>query len=167
MEAQHGQQPAAIRGWRSVAVFVVTLAVTFATASIGATNLPGPWYEGLAKPSLTPPNWVFGPVWTLLYLMMGVAAGLVWRKAGLHGARVALGLYLLQLVLNSAWSWLFFGLHQPGWAFADIVLLWLAIVATILAFQRISAAAALMMTPYLVWVSFASYLNFMLWRLNA
>jgi benzodiazapine receptor len=160
------QQPA-LRGPKAAAVFVIALAATFAAAGVGATNLPGPWYEGLQKPDLSPPNWVFGPVWMVLYAMMGVAAGLVWRQAGLRRAGAALALYLVQLCLNAAWSWLFFGLHQPAWALADIVLLWLAIVATIGAFSQISGAAAWLMTPYLAWVSFASYLNFMFWRLNA
>ena len=167
METQARQRHPALHGLKSVAVFVVTLAVTFAAASLGAAYLPGPWYEGLVKPRLTPPNLVFGPVWTVLYLLMGVAAGLVWRQAGFHRSRIALSLYLFQLSLNAAWSWLFFGRHQPAWAFGDIVLLWLAIVATTVAFSRISAVAAWLMTPYLAWVSFASYLNFMLWRLNA
>jgi benzodiazapine receptor len=162
MDTQHELQPTTRPAWRTAWVFVVTLAVTLAAASIGATNLPGPWYEGLVKPSLTPPNWVFGPVWTVLYLMMGWAAGLVWWQVGFRRAKMALGLYLLQLGLNAAWSWLFFGWHQPGWALACIVLLGLAIVATIWAFGRISAVAAWLMAPYLAWVSFASCLNFML-----
>jgi translocator protein len=156
-----------LRGLQAVAVFVVCLAATFAAAAIGATNQPGPWYEGLEKPPLTPPNWVFGPVWTTLYLMMGVAAGLVWRQAGLRRGGAALALYGVQLGLNTAWSWLFFGLKEPGLAFIDIVVLWLAIVATTAAFARISPAAGWLMVPYLVWVSFASYLNLMIWRLNA
>jgi tryptophan-rich sensory protein len=150
-----------------VLAFVVAIAVTFAAAGVGAMNLPGPWYAQLQKPALTPPDWVFGPVWTLLYLLMAVAAGMVWQKVGLWHARVALGFYAVQLALNAAWSWLFFGLHQPGWALVDIGLLWLAIVATIAVFSRISAGAAWLTVPYLAWVSFASYLNFMLWRLNA
>ena len=155
-----------LAAWQRALAFVVAIAVTLAMAGVGATNLPGPWYAQLQKPALTPPDWVFGPVWTLLYLLMGVAAGLVWQKVGLRQARVALGLYLVQLALNAAWSWLFFGLHWPGWALVDIGLLWLAIAATIAAFSRISVAAAWLLAPYLAWVSFASYLNFMLWRLN-
>jgi tryptophan-rich sensory protein len=153
--------------WQTVLLFVITLTVTFAAASIGAVNQPGQWYEELKKPILTPPNWIFGPVWTVLYGMMGWAAGLVWQQAGLRRASTALGLYLIQLGLNAAWSWLFFGWHQPGLALVCIVFLGLAIAATISAFGRISAAAAGLMIPYLAWVSFASYLNFMFWKLNA
>jgi hypothetical protein len=103
MDTQNELQPTTTPAWPTAWVFVVTLAVALAAASIGATNLPGPWYEGLVKPGLTPPNWVFGPVWTVLYLMMGWAAGLVWWQAGFRRAKMALGLYLLQL-----------GLMRPG-----------------------------------------------------
>lgn len=125
------------------------------------------WYATLTKPSFNPPSWVFGPVWTVLYALMGVAAFLVWRE-GLSspGARAALTLFALQLALNFAWSWLFFGIQQPGWALVEIVALWIAIAGTIVAFFPISRAAGWLMTPYLVWVSFAAGLNFALWRLN-
>lgn len=159
-------QPA-LQGPKAMVVFAITLGLTFVVAGIGATYLPGPWYEGLEKPKLTPPNWVFGPVWTALYLLMAVAAGLVWRQAGFNGACMALFLYAVQLGLNAAWSWLFFGLHRPAWAFVDITLLGIAIVATIIAFGRISRIASWLMAPYLAWTIFAGYLNFMFWQLNA
>lgn len=127
----------------------------------------GGWYQTIRKPSWNPPNWIFGPVWTTLYIMMAVAAWLVWRKAGFRHASKPLGLFLLQLILNFAWSFIFFRYHQPGWAFVEIVALWLAITATIVAFLRVSTPAALMLLPYLGWVSFASILNFTIWQLNA
>lgn len=125
------------------------------------------WYPSLTKPSFNPPDWVFGPVWTALYLMMGLAAWLIWR-GGLDrpGARVALAAFGLQLALNGLWSVLFFGMRAPGPAFAEILVLWLAIGATVWLFARVSAPAAAWMLPYWAWVSFASVLNFALWRLN-
>ena len=142
------------------------LAVTFAAAWIGSRFQPGDWYAGLIKPALTPPAQVFGPVWTLLYVMMATAAWLVWRRYGLAKAIGPLGLFLGQLALNALWSYLFFGLQRPGLAFLDIVALWLAILATLIAFWRSHPAAGVLLLPYLLWVSFATYLNFQFWRLN-
>jgi len=148
---------------------IVLLVLCFAVAAIGGLatipNIPD-WYAGLAKPSWTPPNWVFGPVWSVLYLSMAVAAWLVWRQAGLAGAVVPMALFGIQLLLNAAWSWLFFGLHSPSAASVDIVLLWTAIAATTVAFWRRSMVAGILFLPYLVWVSFASVLNLAIWRLN-
>jgi tryptophan-rich sensory protein len=125
------------------------------------------WYAGIAKPELAPPNWVFAPVWTALYALMGVAAFLVWKKGlGRPGVRAALALFGAQLALNVSWSAVFFGLRAPGGAFAVIALLWAAILATIVAFGRLSRPAAWLLAPYLLWVSFAGYLNLMIWRLN-
>ena len=125
------------------------------------------WYATLARPALNPPAWVFGPVWTALYALMGIAAFLVWKK-GLErrDVKIALGIFIGQLVLNTLWSIIFFGLHSPGGAFVEIVLLWLAILATIIAFAKISRTAAWFLVPYIVWVSFAAYLNIMIWMLN-
>jgi translocator protein len=148
---------------------LVAIVVCFAAAGVGslATMDAIPtWYAALRKPSWNPPNWVFGPVWSLLYLMMAVAAWQVWRTAGWPGARPALGLFAVQLLLNVGWSVVFFGLHRPGWAFAEIVVLWCAILATLLAFRAVSPVAALLLVPYLLWVSFASALNLAIWRLN-
>jgi tryptophan-rich sensory protein len=128
--------------------------------------MPGEWYASLKKPSWNPPGWVFGPVWTTLYVMMAVAAWLVWKRGGFSSQRPALVLFLAQLALNAAWTPLFFGLHRPGLAFAEILLLWLAIAAALAAFRPVSRAAAWLLTPYLAWVSFAAVLNFALWRLN-
>ena len=125
------------------------------------------WYPSLAKPAWTPPDWLFGPVWTLLYLMMGLAAWLVWRQAEAGRARRPLLLYALQLLLNTCWSLLFFGLRSPGLALLEILLLWLAIAATLWAFARVRGWAAALLAPYLAWVSFAVALNFAIWRMNS
>ena len=121
------------------------------------------WYQTLAKPSWNPPAGIFGPVWTTLFVMMGVAGWLVWQRATSIGPLVLFG---VQLVLNVGWSWIFFGWHQPGWAFVEIVVLWLAILATTLAFFRVSRLAGWLFVPYLAWVTFASVLNFTIWRMN-
>jgi len=118
------------------------------------------WYTELTKPALNPPSWVFSPVWTALYVLMGVAAFLVWRK-GLANkeVRVALGLFVAQLIFNGVWSLIFFGLQNPLGALIDIVVLWILIVCTMIAFYRVSPAAMYLLAPYLLWVSFAVYLN--------
>ena len=142
------------------------VALSFAAAGVGSRFSPGDWYAHLAKPAFNPPAWVFAPMWTLLYLVMGIAAWLVWRQRRVARTAPALALFLVQLALNAAWSWLFFGLHQLGWALVDLAALWLAIGATLLAFWTHRSLAGLLMVPYLLWVSFAAFLNFMLWRLN-
>ena len=142
------------------------VALSFAAAGIGSRFPPGDWYAHLAKPAVNPPAWVFAPVWTLLYLVMGIAAWLVWRQRRVARTAPALALFLVQLALNAAWSWLFFGLRQLGWALVDLAALWLAIGATLLAFWAHRPLAGLLMVPYLLWISFAALLNFQLWRLN-
>jgi len=125
------------------------------------------WYEGLAKPALNPPSWVFGPAWTTLYLLMGIAVFLVWKKGfERKEVKVALGVFGVQLFLNAIWSIIFFGLKNPGWAFVEIIFLWLAILATIIAFSKISRLAVWLLVPYILWVSFAGYLNYSIWTLN-
>lgn len=124
-----------------------------------------PWYESLAKPGWTPPNWLFGPVWTILYLMMGVAAWLLWRKSGVR--EWPMRLFLVQLLLNVTWSALFFGLRSPGAGFVEIVLLWSAILATLIAFAGVAPVSGWLLLPYLVWVGYAAALNFSIWRLNS
>ena len=125
------------------------------------------WYATLAKPALNPPSWVFGPVWTALYALMGIAAFLVWNQGwGRKDVRRALTVFGIQLVLNALWSIIFFGLHSPGWAFADIIALWLAIVWTMVLFYRISKPAMWLLVPYILWVSFATYLNYSIYVLN-
>lgn len=126
------------------------------------------WYSNLAKPDLAPPNWIFGPVWTTLYLLMGVALWLVWKDeaADPKARRLAIGVFFVQLALNSLWSIIFFGLHSVGGALAEIGVLWLAILVTILLSRKISRPAAWLLVPYLLWVTFAAYLNYSLWILN-
>jgi translocator protein len=145
------------------------IAACFAAAAVGALftnpNVPG-WYAKLDKPSWTPPSWLFGPVWSLLYLLMGISAWQLWRKTGSRAAVVPLVLFGIQLVLNMAWSGLFFGLRSPGAALIEIVFLWCAILVTTIAFWRRSAPAGWLMLPYLAWVSFAAALNLAMWNLN-
>lgn len=155
-----------MRGLAQAAGLAASLAVTFSAALVGSGFPVDSWYAGLEKPSWNPPGWVFGPVWTLLYILMAVAAWLVWRKAGFGGAVLPLALYLAQLVLNAAWSWLFFGLHRPGTALADIAALLVLIVIVAGMFRRILPLAGWLMAPYVAWVAFAAVLNFALWRLN-
>ena len=147
-----------------------SVAVCFAAAAVAsAFTAPavGTWYARIAKPRWTPPDWLFGPVWTALYLSMAVAAWLVWRRAGLSGARLPLSIFGAHLALNALWSILFFGLQRPALAFAEIVLLWASILATILSFYRVFPVAGLMLIPYLLWVSYAAALNFSIWKLNS
>jgi len=150
----------------SIVALAGFVAACFLAALTGVRFPPGPWYERLNKPAWRPPNWLFAPVWTVLYVMMAVAGWLVWRQAGFAGAGVALIVYALQLILNAAWTPLFFGLRRPDLGLVDIVLLWLSIVAAIALFFPISVVAALLLVPYLAWVAFAGALNFALWRLN-
>jgi tryptophan-rich sensory protein len=125
------------------------------------------WYAGLVKPELNPPAWVFGPVWTTLYALMGISAFLIWHMGWERKeVKMALGVFGIQLFLNVVWAIIFFGLQNPGWALVNIVLLWLAIVWTITIFYKISKPAAYLLVPYLLWVSFASYLNYSIWMLN-
>ncbi len=135
--------------------------------SVATDTSVNDWYRTLAKPSFNPPAWVFGPVWTTLFALMGIAAFLVWKK-GLErkSVKIALSIFVGQLVLNTLWSIIFFGLHSPGGALVEIVFLWLAILATIIAFARVSKPAAWLLLPYILWVSFAIYLNYALWTLN-
>lgn len=125
------------------------------------------WYALLVKPAVNPPAWLFGPVWTVLYLFMGVAAFLVWRNGWQNRhVKIALAVFALQLALNTFWSIVFFGFHSPGWALIEIVFLWSAVLGTIIVFAKISKAAAWLLVPYILWVSFAAYLNLSLWMLN-
>jgi tryptophan-rich sensory protein len=124
------------------------------------------WYGTLVKPALNPPSSIFGPVWTTLYLLMGVAVFLVWRMREKKKVNVALFLFGFQLVLNTFWSIIFFGWHNPLLALVDITFLWISIVATIISFYKISRPSAFLLVPYLLWVSFATYLNYALWVLN-
>ena len=147
---------------------IVSIAVCLGVAVAGSlmtTPSLRPWYAGLRKPRWAPPNWLFGPAWTFLYFSMAVAAWLVWNKAGL--ASMPMMVFLVQLFLNLIWSGLFFALRSPGLAFADIVLLWCAILATIFEFWSVVPAASWVLVPYLIWVGFAAALNYSIWGLNA
>ncbi len=147
----------------------VSISICFIAAGIGGwvtgSSVDG-WFASVNKPTWNPPNWVFGPVWSTLYLMMAISAWLVWKDSSLKNSRTALGWFAVQLVLNVLWSVLFFGLQQPGWAVVEIAGLWVSILVTILLFAKSSRLAAGLMTPYLLWVSFASYLNYTIWLLN-
>ncbi len=154
---------------REILALATCLATCFAAAAVGSvatSSSVGGWYRTLVKPPWTPPDWVFGPVWTLLYAAMGVAAWLVWRSTTAVRGR-ALALFGVQLALNAAWSWWFFGLRRIDWALVEILALWVAIALTIAAFARARPAAAWLMVPYLAWVSFAAVLNAALLRLNS
>lgn len=133
--------------------------------SVASINAAG-FYGQLTQPSWAPPAWLFGPVWTVLFVLMALSAWLVWREHGFRGANTALKLYAAQLVANALWSWLFFAWQQGGLALAEIAVLWLLILGTIFAFWRLHRFAALLLVPYLAWVSFAAALNLALWRLN-
>jgi tryptophan-rich sensory protein len=152
---------------RTILGLVAALAASFAPGWFGSQFMPGVWYAQLVKPSWTPPNWLFGPVWTALYAMMAVAAWLVWKRDGFRRAGLALGVFIVQLVLNGVWSWLFFGLQQIALAFFEIVALWAAILAATVLFWRRARPAGILMLPYLAWVTYAAALNFALWRMNA
>jgi benzodiazapine receptor len=154
-----GKQIAGLAGW---------LVVSFITAAIGAVASieAAAFYSQLVRPEWAPPPGVFGPVWTTLYAMMGVAAWLVWREGGFAARRGALILFLVQLGLNALWSWLFFAWKLGGPAFAEILVLWATIVATLVAFWRVRKLAGALLIPYLLWVSFASVLCFSVWQLN-
>ena len=155
---------------RQPAVLILFLVVCLGAGGLGAwattPEIDG-WYRTIAKPAWNPPDKIFGPVWTSLYLMMAIAGWLVWKRDGFRNAAVPLTLFGVQLVFNVGWSWIFFGLHQPGWAFAEMVVLWATIAATTILFFRRSKPAGWLFVPYLAWVTFAAALNFALWRLNA
>ena len=154
---------------RSLIGFGAWVGICFGAAFLGSiftTPSVPTWYAGLVKPPWTPPSWIFGPVWSALYLMMALAAWVVWRRNGLTAASIPIALFMVQLGLNVAWSILFFGLQMPGVAFGEIVALWFAILATTIAFWRSTPLAGYLLLPYLIWVAFAAVLNFELWRLN-
>ena len=144
------------------------LVLSFAASAVGAVASiqAQSFYGQLVQPAWAPPPTVFGPVWTLLYTLMAIAAWLVWRVGGVRSHRLALSFFLVQLAFNALWSWLFFAWHLGALAFADILLLWILIVATLVSFWRIRPLAGLLLVPYLLWVSFAAALNYSLWQLN-
>ncbi len=154
---------------RAILGLLAWLVLVFAAAWIGSSatmpEIKG-WYTTIQKPPFNPPDWIFGPVWTTLFALMAISAWIIWRPAGFRGAAVPLAVFFLQLALNTLWSILFFGQHAIGAAFVDIVLLWVAIALLIVLFYRRHRLAGLLQVPYLAWVSFASVLNYEIWRLN-
>lgn len=155
---------------KEILKLAASLAVCLAAGFIGSVftfaAIPT-WYAGLNKPAFNPPGWLFGPVWTILYILMGIAAYLIWRKGLQHNeVKIALAVFIVQLALNVAWSIIFFNFHSPLLAFVDIILLWLAIIMTLIYFFSLSLFAGWLMVPYILWVSFAAFLNFTIWRLN-
>lgn len=155
-----GRSKIALVGWLALCFVVGGIASIFPAHSIPT------WYAGLIKPPLTPPNHIFGPVWTILYALMGIAAWIVWETRPSPCRRRGLRLFCVQLALNFLWVWIFFDRHQIVTALADIIVLWVAILLTILSFRKMSIIAAWLLVPYLAWVTFASYLNIAFWRLN-
>ncbi|HET7160830.1 MAG TPA: TspO/MBR family protein [Burkholderiales bacterium] len=154
--------------FRQAIGLIAWLLVTFAAAAAGglASAGAGEFYAELMRPEWAPPGWLFGPVWTTLYVLMGVSAWLVWRARGFAGARAALLLFIAQLGANALWTWLFFVWRLGAIAFAEILLLWAMIAVTMVLFWRVSRVAAALLVPYLAWVSFAVALNYAAWRLN-
>ena len=153
------QQVIGLLGW---------LLLSFAAAAIGAlaSSDASAFYQQLVRPEWAPPAWLFAPVWTVLYLLMAVSAWIIWREFGFREARTALALFTIQLGANALWSWVFFVWHQGALAFAEVMLLWGLIVATVVAFRRLNPIAAVLLIPYLAWVTFASALTLAEWRLN-
>ena len=159
-------RPNATRQALVLLAFVTVCLVIGAVGGAVTATAVGTWYQQLRKPSFNPPDRVFAPVWTALYVAMAVAAWNVWRRRGLQGMRLAMSLFTLQLALNLAWPILFFGMRQIGLALIEIALLLAAVVGTALAFRRSDEVAALLLVPYVAWVSFATLLNFAIWRFN-
>lgn len=153
---------------RQVVSLLGWLLISFAAAAIGgaATAGAGSFYQQLSRPGWAPPEWLFAPVWSVLYLLIGVAAWLVWRERGFRGARTALTLFLVQLAANALWTWLFFAWRQGALAFGEILVLWALILGTLVAFWRVRALAGALLLPYLLWVSYATALTYTVWQLN-
>jgi translocator protein len=149
---------------------IIAIAIPLAIGALGSYfTMPAVngWYQTINKPSWNPPNWIFAPVWTTLYVLMGIAFYLVWKSGNNSTTkRIAISFFIVQLALNSLWSVIFFNQRQLGWAFAEIILLWLFILFTIFAFANINKTAAWLLVPYISWVSFATILNYTIWQLN-
>lgn len=150
---------------RLIISIVIPVAVGAISGYFTVTGL-GSWYQGINKPSWNPPNSIFGPVWTSLYILMGIALYLVWKSGNSELKSRAIILFTVQLILNFFWSIIFFNQHQISWALVEMVLLWIFILLTIFSFASISKTAAWLMVPYISWVSFAMVLNFTIWQLN-
>lgn len=153
---------------KQVAGLIGWLAVTFAAAAAGgfASADAGDFYQQLMRPAWAPPSWLFAPVWTVLYLLMAVAAWLVWRERGFRQAPITLLLFLIQLGVNALWTWLFFVWHLGAMAFGEILILWALILCTLVAFWRVRSIAGALLIPYLAWVTFAAALTYAVWQAN-
>ena len=153
---------------KQITGLVLWLVLCYATSAIGALGSiqAQSFYDQLSQPAWAPPAWLFGPVWTVLYALMAIAAWLVWRQGGFGVQKRPMSLFIVQLVLNALWSWIFFAWQLGGPAFAEIILLWILITATTFSLWRVKPLAGVLMLPYLLWVSFASALNFALWQMN-
>lgn len=155
------------KSFKRLALSILVSQLAGVIGAVATTPAIPAWYMTITKPALAPPNWIFGPVWTTLFLLIGIAAWMVWEKGIVRkDVKGALKLFGLQLVLNTTWSLIFFGLQNPGLAFLEIIVLWLAIAATIRAFYSVSRPAAYLLIPYILWVSFAGFLNYSIWMLN-
>lgn len=149
-----------------VFAILICLAVGGIAGMVTSSEVTGPWFTTIQKPSFQPPNWLFAPVWTTLYVLMGIALGIVWRQPASAQRNAAVTLFFVQLLFNFLWSYIFFSWHMPGLALIDIITLWICIILTIFAFARHSRLAAWLIVPYVSWVSFASILNWSIWHLN-
>ncbi len=150
----------------SLLVLVAFEVASFAAAASAVIFRPGDWYKQLDKPRWRPPDWLFAPVWAVLYALIGLSGWLVWLNAGIGGAALPLTVYAVQLLLNAAWTPIFFGLRRTRLAALEIILLWAAILTTIIMFHPVNMAAAFLLVPYLAWVTFAAALNLSIWRRN-
>ena len=145
----------------------IPLLIGFTSGFFTITGV-GSWYQTIQKPSWNPPGWVFGPVWTTLYVMMGIALFLIWKSSANKDVKqTAILLFSIQLILNFFWSFIFFNQQQPGWALVEIIILWSAILITIFSFSKINNTASWLLVPYISWVSFATILNYTIWKLNS
>jgi tryptophan-rich sensory protein len=156
------------RSLRHVFGLLGWLAVSFAAAAVGgfASANAGAFYRELSRPGWAPPPWLFAPAWSLLYLLMGIAAWVVWRELGFRRARTALALFLIQLAVNALWTWLFFAWRLGAVAFGEILVLWVLILCTVVSFWRVRSLAGVLLLPYLAWVSYATALTCSVWRRN-
>lgn len=152
--------------WVKLVISILVCQLAGIAGAIYTSGSLTTWYATLAKPSFTPANWIFAPAWITLFLLMGISLWLVWEKEKKRNINTAFVFFSIQLVLNAMWSAFFFGMQNPLYALIDIALLWLAILATILSFWKISKSAAYLLVPYILWVTFAAVLNFYIWRLN-
>ncbi len=154
----------------NVLKLIVSIVLILGIGSLGAvftTSEIPTWYAGLQKPSFNPPNYLFGPVWSVLYLLMGISFYLIWEQPAASIKSTAITLFIIQFALNFCWSIIFFKYHQLGWALVEIIAMWLFILLTIVWFAKLNKTAAWLLVPYISWVSFATLLNFALWRLNS